>query len=81
MEGNNYPDEVARQWKAERDRYRAALESIAGVHDPRPNGGCGSVEARADQAGVFERIAREALSNQVSQLLCPLHGKPGCACG
>lgn len=58
---NSYPDEVARQWKLERDRYRKALEEISGLNDPRRRGGTHSVDARADQCAILEQIAADAL--------------------
>lgn len=67
---NSYPDEVARQWKLERDVYREALEAISGRNDPRIRGGTHSIESRADQCGVLERIAEDALA-QTEGVDCP----------
>lgn len=55
MEQNNYPDEVARKWKAERDRYREALEQIAARDGDFP------------YAMDVKNVARQALAGQESQ--------------
>jgi hypothetical protein len=44
--------------------YREKLEIIARRNDPRPNGGTHSTEARAEQAALYEEVARNVLNEK-----------------
>lgn len=52
----SYPDEVARKWKAERDRYREALEQIEARDGDFP------------YAKDVKSIARQALSPEAPKV-------------